>query len=444
MITFLPIWHNYTLNRMLVGDEMLNNDHAKRLYFIGDIHAQYNKLLKLLEHLGFDIDDLESNAGNTQLVFIGDLIDSEPGYEGEHLNLLRLVKSLVDNHYAYCLLGNHEFNAIGWATELKGGQWARPHSAHNFKQHQSFLEAVGEGSDLHNYWINWFKKLPFFIEFESVCAIHACWNEQALSKLEPYLNDDHSLKEEYWVNAFDPNHELFELCETLLKGPEYPLPKGEFFFDITGEKRTKKRSAWWQFYDQQENSKPLVIGHYMLSGLPQAKSKNVVCVDYNAAKAEQPLISYQVSLSPEDDQYEFADKNYFRYVDQPDLEDLTNQGLMSLLDRQQQLFKSLQGGNYSETEECFIEQLSDILWQDWNPMALTDLDDCRDEYYAYEEGAFLFAKYANVGLLGAYLYLCQSISIGLDIKNGKQKCAHIAWQLIEKAKDLGINQNRDL
>jgi len=422
---------------------MLNDDQVRRLYFIGDIHAQYEKLLKLLEYLGFNLDNLESNAADTQLVFIGDLIDSAPGFDGDHLGLLRLVESLVANNYACCLLGNHEFNAIGWATELKQEEWARPHSTSNFKQHHSFLEAVGEGSEQHKYWIEWFKKLPFFIDFESVCAIHACWDEQALIAIEPYLNDDHSLKEEHWQNAFDSNHELFGLCETLLKGPEYPLPKGIFFFDVAGAKRITKRSAWWKDYEQQENVKPVVIGHYMLSGLPQAQSNNVVCVDYDAAAADKPLVSYEVSLSVEDDHYDFANKNYFRYVDQPDLEDLTNQGLMHLLDRQQQQLKNLQSDNYTENEEKFVEQLSEILWEEWNPLALTDLDNCRDEYYAYEEGAFLFAKYTNVGLLGAYLYLCQSIVIGLDINDGKQKCAHVAWLLIDKAKDLGINQHDD-
>ena len=419
---------------------MLNNP-LKRLYFISDIHAQYKKLLELLEYLGFNLDDLQLNSGDVQLVFMGDLIDSAPGVDGDHLGLLQLVESLVSSHYARCLLGNHEFNAIGWATKSTGGQWARPHSAHHFKQHKSFLAAVGEGSKQHIYWINWFKKLPFFIDFESVCALHACWNEQAQKAIAPYLNDDHSLKEEHWVNAFDPNHELFELCEMLSKAPKYPLPKGELFFDIASEKRAKNRAKWWRFYVPQENIKPVIIGHYSLSGLPNAKSKKVVCVGDNAAKTDQLLIAYQVSPGAQNYQYEFADKRYFRYVEQPDLEDLTNQGLMSLLNQQQQLFKSVQGDNYSENEQYFVEQLSDILWQEWNPMALTNLDDCRDEYYAYEEGAFLFAKYANVGLLGAYLYLCQSISIGLDIKNGKQKCAYTAWLLIEKAKDLGISQN---
>ncbi|MFT6349296.1 MAG: hypothetical protein ACJAYB_002317, partial [Psychromonas sp.] len=136
--------------------------------------------------------------------------------------------------------------------------------------------------------------------------------------------------------------------------------------------------------------------------------------------------------------YEFTNENNFKYVGQPDLEDITNQGLMSLLDLQKKHFKTLQDENYSEQEGFFIALLSQILCTDWNPLALTDLNACRDAYFDYEQGAFLFAKYADVGLLGAYLYLSQSIGIGLEINNGKQKCARVAWKLINQAKESGI------
>ncbi|ABM04417.1 metallophosphoesterase [Psychromonas ingrahamii 37] len=411
---------------------MLNDVHIKWLYFIGDIHAQYKKLLRLLDLLSFDLDNLESNVGNTQLVFMGNLIDNAPGLEGDPLGLLQLVESLVAQNHACCLLGENEFNAIGWATQLRQGEWAITHSASNFMQHQRFLEMLGEGSDQHLYWINWFKKRPLFIDFESVSAIHACWDDPALNAIEPYLNNDNSLKEEHWGNAFDPNHELFALCATLLKGAEYP-PKGESLVDITGI-----IPEWWRAYEQQGHVKPVVVGHYSLSGLPEVQSKNVICVDYNAAKADNPLVSYKVSLSASEPPYEFVNENNFRYVGQPDLEDLTDQGLMSLLDRQKKQFETLQDQNHSEKEVLFIALLSQILCKDWNPLALTDLNACRDAYSDYEEGAFLFAKYADVGLLGGYLYLCQSIGIGLEINNGKQKCARVAWKLINKAKESGI------
>jgi hypothetical protein len=412
---------------------MLNDVHIKRLYFIGDIHGQYKKLLRLLDLLSVDLDNLESNVGHTQLVFMGNLIDSTPGVEADQLSLLQLVESLVVQNYACCLLGEDEFNAIGWATELKPGEWARAHSAHNFMQHQRFLEILGEGSDQHLYWINWFKKLPLFIDFESVSAIHACWDDPALNAIEPYLNNDKSLKEAYWGNAFDSNHALFALFETLLKGAEYPSAVDESLFDITNI-----IPGWLRAYEQQDNVKPVVIGHYSLTGLPEAQSKNVICVDYNAAEADNPLVSFEVSLSASEPPYEFTNENNFKYVGQPDLEDITNQGLMSLLDLQKKHFKTLQDENYSEQEGFFIALLSQILCTDWNPLALTDLNACRDAYFDYEQGAFLFAKYADVGLLGAYLYLSQSIGIGLEINNGKQKCARVAWKLINQAKESGI------
>lgn len=423
---------------MLLDDGMLNYSHIKRLSFIGDIHGQYKKLLKLLDHLSFDLDDLEANAGNSQLVFMGNLIDSAPGFEGDQLSLLQLVESLVAQDHAYCLLGNHEFNAIAWATELRPGEWARSHSAQHFKQHQLFLETLGEGSEQYLYWINWLKKRPFFINFESVSAIHARWDEPALSAIEPYLNDDNSLKEDYWVNAFDPNHELFALCETLLKGAECPFSKGEPFAEISGSVRPRQGVEWWWAYEQLENVKPVVVGHYRLTGLPEAKSKKVICVDYNAAQADNPLVCYQVSLPTSELRYKCVNENNFSYVGKPDLEDLTNQGLMSLLARQKQQFKTLQDENYSQKEGRFSALLSQILREDWNPLVLTDLDEGSDVYSAYEEGAFLFAKYADLGLLSAYLYLCQSIGIGLEIRNGKQKCGRVAWKLIKIAKELGI------
>ena len=44
----------------------------ERLYFIGDIHARHSKLCNLLD---FNSGDPKSIAKNSQLVFIGDLID---------------------------------------------------------------------------------------------------------------------------------------------------------------------------------------------------------------------------------------------------------------------------------------------------------------------------------------------------------------------------------
>ncbi|NQZ52063.1 MAG: hypothetical protein HRT95_18385, partial [Moritella sp.] len=221
---------------------MLEKPPIKRLYFIGDVHARHSKLITLLEHLDFDVTEPNSSANDGKLVFIGDLIDSVPNCDGDHLALLNQVESLVKSNHAFCLLGNHEFNAIGWATQKVDGNWARPHTENNKIQHHAFLEAVTEGSKEHGRWVTWFKSLPLFVDFESVRAIHACWDEQVIESIKPYLNPDNSLKEAHWLDAFDETHELFTLCEILLKGPERlaEIP----FKDKTGKIRTQERIKW--------------------------------------------------------------------------------------------------------------------------------------------------------------------------------------------------------
>jgi hypothetical protein len=47
---------------------------------------------------------------------------------GDDLALLNQVESLVKSHHSFCLLGNHEFNAIGWGTKKDESNWARPHT----------------------------------------------------------------------------------------------------------------------------------------------------------------------------------------------------------------------------------------------------------------------------------------------------------------------------
>jgi hypothetical protein len=300
---------------------MTTNTQIERLYFIGDIHGQQEKLAQLLDCINFKQHQPAANVVRHQLVFIGDLIDNAPGFRGDHIALLNQVKTLIDQKHAHCILGNHEFNAIGWALKKANGSFLRPHTDDNYQQHQAFLEAVGEDSLEHQHWINWFKKLPIFLDFSTVRAIHACWNNDVINAIQPYLNEDNSLKEAHWHNAFNKQHELCELCETLLKGPEQTMPAGQFFVDKTGKKRTKKRIEWWHDYHLQTNAKPVLIGHYTLNGRPAKKSKTVVCVDYNAAKEDNPLVAYEVCLSAES-ATNFGDECNFHYINKTNYADV--------------------------------------------------------------------------------------------------------------------------
>lgn len=296
----------------------------RNLIFIGDVRGRADKLESLLTALNFDAADPHSRAGDSQLVFVGDLIDNRDTSNVDHLRILSLVKDLCERGLAYCLMGNHEFNAVGfWATHPESNAPLREHNEKNRQQHQVFLDEVGEQSKQHQSWIEWFKARPLFLDFGPLRAIHACWDERAIERLRPYLDDTNALKEEHWVNAFDRQHELFTLCEVVLKGPEVPLPEGHHFLDKHGVPRHHIRVRWWkenattyrelgQVHDAAVDSLPdlplsdsnqplaqtvpVVVGHYTLGGQPAQLGRQVICVDYNAAHPDHPLVAWEWSL----------------------------------------------------------------------------------------------------------------------------------------------------
>jgi signal transduction histidine kinase len=67
-------------------------------------------------------------------------------------------------------------------------------------------------------------------------VIHACWDQGVIDTLSTkgYLNNDNSLKAEFFPQAAQKGHELYEIIEILLKGKEISLPAGASFQDNDG------------------------------------------------------------------------------------------------------------------------------------------------------------------------------------------------------------------
>jgi hypothetical protein len=79
---------------------------------IGEIHGRYDKLVALLTHLGYTESAGTWGHPSRTAIFLGDLIDRGP----KQLATIGLVQGMVDAGAARCIVGNHEFNAIGWVT----------------------------------------------------------------------------------------------------------------------------------------------------------------------------------------------------------------------------------------------------------------------------------------------------------------------------------------
>ena len=175
-------------------------------------------------------------------VFVGDLIDRGP----EQLETVRTVRAMVDAGSAVALMGNHEFNALAWATrdpEEPGG-FMRPHSKKNFRQHECFLEQVGEGSKLHLEVLDWFATLPLWLDLNGLNVAHGCWHEPSIELLDAQLPvgefDTASI-----VEANRRGNAMFEACEVVLKGPEVSLGEDRSFLDKDDQTRSTARLRWW-------------------------------------------------------------------------------------------------------------------------------------------------------------------------------------------------------
>jgi len=287
---------------------------------IGDVHGQCDKLVALLEHLGYSRSAGAYRHPSRAAVFVGDLIDRGP----KQVATVELVRAMIDAGSARCILGNHEFNAIAWVTpdtEVPG-EFLRPHGKPgNFAQHRAFLEQVGAGSARHREFIAWFRTLPLWLEDPGLRVVHACWHAESVESLRRVLGAGETLTDELITRASRRGNWEFAAVETLCKGPEIELPKGVSFADKEGKTRHEVRIRWWQedlsTYRQaaigppgdmkmmpdvpmpagwqaaRYAGPPVVFGHYWLSGRPAVISPQFACVDYSAARDECPLVAYR-------------------------------------------------------------------------------------------------------------------------------------------------------
>lgn len=285
---------------------------------IGDIHGCFDQLDSLLRKLGYRERSGAWRHPDRQALFVGDLIDRGP----KQLETVMAVRRMVDAGAARCILGNHEFNAVAWSTPDPNspGEYLRPHSKKNRKQHEAFLREVGEGSELHEEVIHWFRRLPLWMDTGAMRVVHACWQPVALEWLAHRVNADGSLANHLYLEGSRRGHRTFEAIEALCKGLEVRLPEGVSFQDKDGAVRREARIRWWELqldtYRQAaigppdltqripdlplpEHQRPepymgppVFFGHYWFTGQPKVLRENAACLDYSVVRGG-PLVAYR-------------------------------------------------------------------------------------------------------------------------------------------------------
>tara|TARA_B100001179_G_scaffold51032_1_gene34474 strand:- start:6214 stop:7065 length:852 start_codon:yes stop_codon:yes gene_type:complete len=178
------------------------------------------------------------------VIFLGDFVDRGP----EQVETVRIARAMVDAGTALVVMGNHEFNAVAWAKPdlERPGEHLRSHSDKHRRQHQAYLDQVGEGSGLHQQHIAWFKTLPLYLDLDGLRVVHSCWHPPSLGDLQPYIDANQRIMPHAWPDLARKEGAGFEALESLLKGLEVPLPTGYEFFDKDGNPHHHIRTQWWE------------------------------------------------------------------------------------------------------------------------------------------------------------------------------------------------------
>ena len=142
---------------------------------LGDIHGQYSKLKDVLKRLGYKKTHGVFSQKGHKVIFVGDLIDRGEGAA----KVVQLVKDMVDSGNAEAIMGNHEYNWIGYNT-FSGNKFLRPHTSKNERQVRETIKSYQGKEDLLHQHLEWLSSLPIFIEKKKFRVVHAFWEQLAV------------------------------------------------------------------------------------------------------------------------------------------------------------------------------------------------------------------------------------------------------------------------
>lgn len=286
---------------------------------IGDVHGCADTLEELLHRMGYRRRSTSYRHPTRTAIFVGDLIDRGPKQRA----VVDIVRAMVEGGVAECIMGNHELNAIAYATKrIDGGGYLREHSAKYQHHHQAFLDAYPR-EDERGRVLDWFRTLPLWLDLGQLRVIHATWHDETMDRLRRTYGAPR-LSEELLMDAFARETWAFEAKELLLQGRQVPVDEAELVPDRFGIPRHSVRVRWWgepptdlrdahhgpsaskphvrrapfglaHWAPYAADAPPVLFGHYWLDGEPGIQAPNVACLDYSVAAPRGALVAYRWS-----------------------------------------------------------------------------------------------------------------------------------------------------
>lgn len=289
---------------------------------IGDIHGCANTLARLLEQMGYRQQQGVWRHPERQALFLGDIIDRGPRIRES----LHLVHDMVQAGAARCIMGNHEFNALGWHTPGlpgSGRRYVREHTDRQLRQIRDTLDQFASWPDEWRYFLEWFHRLPLFLDLGELRLVHACWDHGLIEAFQE-MYPDGCVDVDFVQHSAIPGTFAYQVQDRILRGTGMPLPHGMTMTGRDGFTRSFFRTKFWEenpqtygdiqfqpdplpediaarpLTDSQkaellvygEHEPILFVGHYWQEGKPQPIRSNLACLDYSAVKFGK-LVAYR-------------------------------------------------------------------------------------------------------------------------------------------------------
>lgn len=288
---------------------------------IGDVHGCGATLAALLERLGYQQHGGVYRHPYRRAIFLGDLID-----RGPRVRLaVTIAKRMVDAGEAFIVLGNHEINALTYSRREAGDthRWLRAHTPRHNRVIKETLEQYRQHPGEWLETLDWFMRLPLFLEFDEFRVVHACWDQVLIDTLRQSYPDGR-IDEDFLQRSVHPGTEAFAILDRLTRGTQLPLPSdvevrsGDGFIrrsfrthfwarhprtygDVIFQPDNLPGELEWRELSEAERQQlsyygpeqpPLFIGHYWCEGIPALPTSNIACLDYSAVKQGR-LVAYR-------------------------------------------------------------------------------------------------------------------------------------------------------
>lgn len=300
------------------------NTSAKQAYdLIGDVHGCAHSLESLLKKMGYQHRQGCYRHPQRKVIFVGDIVDRGPRIR----EALHIVKDMIDQNQAEIVLGNHEYNAMCYCTEGRKGSAHQYLREHNARHHRLIRETLEQFEDFHQEWkefLAWFHEIPLFIEKENFRVVHACWDNEIISRFKE-ISPTHCVNEGLLHESAEIGSFSGGVIDKLTRGTALELPNGETILGKDGLARHMFRTKFWSDNPQTYNDVvfqpdplpvdmaqrtlsaiekqkllhyssselPVFVGHYWMSSEPAPIIDNIACLDYSAVKYGR-LVAYRM------------------------------------------------------------------------------------------------------------------------------------------------------